>query len=295
MTHPAPRPLDTAVARALLELAAAKLESPRVLISMATGLGLMPERIRGAQALPLAELGSVPRCWRTSTLYSGRLGNTPVWLIEDATTDPADEVLSQPWEAGFPIWLAARAGASLLVHASAGAALPREREEQSALAAGELAVLRDHINFSGAQPLLGLGSSELGPLFPDLTQLYHLGLRSAALRHAEQLGWRAREAVAACTLGPSLETPSERAFLARAGADLSVQGLCSAVLPAAHAGLSALCLCVVTDAGDGGADVGALIAHAQRAAPRLEELLLGLAGELAAADKALRSEREVRR
>jgi purine-nucleoside phosphorylase len=141
----------------------------------------------------------------------------------------------------LPVWLAAAAGAQLLVHASAGSALPAQPEGAPFAAPGP-AVLRDHLNFSGSTPLLGLGESKLGPALPRplAPAPRRPARRGAGARGA--LGIPLAEAIAACTLGPALETPAERRMLARLGADVSVPNLATPLLAAGHAGLAVLAI-----------------------------------------------------
>jgi purine-nucleoside phosphorylase len=184
----------------------------------------------------------------------------------------------EPWVRGYPCWLAAAAGAPVCVHASAGLALARARHKP--IAEGSLALVSDHINMSGRTPLIGLGDSKLGPLFPDQSRLHLESLRKTALKRAKKLGVPAVEAVAACTSGPAVETPAERAFWAKAGADVAVQGLAVPMLACAHAGLAVLAVVCVTDGGEGIADVGAIVRRADAMAPALEDLVVALAPDL---------------
>jgi purine-nucleoside phosphorylase len=187
----------------------------------------------------------------------------------------------------MPVWLAAAAGALACVHTSAGSALGVQPPRVPCQG-----VLRDHVNFSGATPLLGLGESRLGPLFPDLSHLHHAGLRAAALERAEALGIPAWEAIAACTLGPALETRAERAMLAHLGADVSVPDLATPLLAAGHAGLAVLALVAVTDAHADGADVRSVLQAASVLQPALEDLLLALGPDLAETAARLAAESE---
>jgi purine-nucleoside phosphorylase len=231
--------------------------------------------------VPFAKIDGAPDAWRETTLYIGRLGELTVWLVDDApgaAEDGGHEEPGEPaWARGFPVWLAASAGASVIVHASAGYALPSAAQ----VAPGTLALVRDHVNVSGRTPLLALGSSDLGPLFPDTSQLHNAELREAALKLADSMGVKAVEAVVACVAGPCLETAAERAFWARAGADVAVQELQNPLIAAAHAGFAALAIVCVTDAGEGASDVKGIVTRADALAAALEDLLLGLSGAIA--------------
>jgi purine-nucleoside phosphorylase len=280
----APHPLDASVAAAGRALAARSIAEVDALLLLGTGLGLLPGALRGGTRLPLSRLEGVPAAWRGLVLHAGELGPARVLALEGAPGredegTSAPELDEAPWVRGWPCWLAASLGAGVLVSTSAGVALPAEGAPP--VAAGSLVVASDHMNLSGRSPLVGLGSSTLGPLFPDQSALHEASLRARALELAREKGIALSEAVVACTLGPALETPAERRFLARAGAQVAVQELADPLLAAAHAGLAALVLVCVVDAGEGSADLGALVRRADRLAPALEELVVGLGPDLA--------------
>jgi len=274
--------LDAAVLAAVADLGARGIPAPEVLFLMATGVGMVPIHMQGGVRLPLGKVAGVPPVWSQVLLHAGRIGDTSVWVIEDApglpehgSSIPLDEA---PWVRGFPCWLAAFAGAALCVHTSAGQALPAQ--DAVAIEPGTLALASDHINLSGRTPLLGLGDSKLGPLFPDQSRLHHAALRQTALALAPRLHVPVREAVVACTLGPALDTPAERRFWAFAGAQVAVQNLATPVLACAHSGLALLGIVAVTDDGDGPREMGTIVAAADKLAPAIEELLVELAPEL---------------
>jgi purine nucleoside phosphorylase len=264
--------LDEAVSRALVSLERRKLGAPAALYLLATGLGTLPSRLESAGRLPFSKVEGAPERWRDVVLHFGTLGGGAAWLVEHA---PADAGSGEPgWHSAFPVWLAAAAGASTLLHATAGAAL-----DPAQFPAGTLALVRDHWNASGATPLLGLGRSRLGAQFPDQTRVHDPELRRAAAEIARKLGLAAREAVAACTLGPALETPAERAWLARGGAHVSAQSLADVLVAAAHAGLGGLTIVAVVEDG-GELDLAKIAARSRALAPALDDLLVALAGEV---------------
>jgi len=273
--------LDAAVDRAMASLGSRETAEPQALFLLATGAATFAARLAGLERVPFARIDGAPAAWRETTLYTGRLGDLSVWLVDDApgaAEEGGHEEPGEPaWTRGFPVWLAAAAGASVMVHASAGFALPGEKK----VAPGSLAIVRDHVNFSGRTPLLALGASELGPLFPDTSQLHNTELREAALDLADKMGLKAVEAVAACVAGPCLETAAERTFWARAGADVAVQELQNPLIAAAHAGFAALAIVCVTDAGEGASDVKGIVTRSDALAAALEDLLAALSGEIA--------------
>jgi purine-nucleoside phosphorylase len=277
--------LDQAIERARGSLSARGVSRPAALFLLGTGAGTLPGRLARGGRVPLSKIDGAPAIWGEVLLHWGELHGLGVWIVEDAAEaaregDPA-------WASAFVVWLAAAAGASTLVHTSAGSGLDAE----GAPSLGAIALVSDHLNLSGSTPLAGLRESRLGPLFPDQTTLHDAVLRRAALARCRALGLAASEAIAACSLGPSIETPAERRFFARAGAQVSAQRLATPLIAAAHAGLGALALVVVTHVGDGALDVGQIAAASRSLAPALDDLLFELADDVQrAARAALESE-----
>lgn len=266
--------LDAAVFQAQAALEAKGVGAPTALFLSATGLGLLPARLAGGRRIPLANVPGVPECWQQGMLHWGDFNGLMVWMLED---EPADlEATAPAWAEAFPVWLAAAAGASALVHTSAGHGLAG----QSKAVLGSLALLSDHVNLSGTSVLVALGESRLGPIFPDQTQVHDVHLRRAAKAVALRMGLLAEECVAACTLGPSIDTPAERRWFSSCGAGVAVQRLAAPILAAAHAGLGSLCVVVVTDEGDGPLDIARVAATAGRIAPALDDFLWTLAADV---------------
>lgn len=249
--------------------------APRALFLLGTGVGVQPGRLEAGGRLPLEGAEGVPHAWREAVLHHGTFHGLPAWLLEDAPGAP--EVGDEPWAEPFPVWLAAAAGASTLIHTSAGCAL---EAGAGAPVVGSLALLSDHVNLSGSSPLVGLGDTRLGPLFPDQTQLHDHRLRATGLRLCERLGIAGVEAIAACAPGPALETPAERRWFARAGAQVSAQRLAPTLLAAAHAGLGTLAVVLVVSEGDGAVDIARVSAVATEMAPALDDFLWELAGDV---------------
>jgi len=261
--------------------------APDALFLLGTGVDLLGDRLRDPLDIDLGDLDETPAPWRNGVLHTGRLGELSVWLLDDVGNEPGGPEPHAPWLAGLPIWLAAVAGASVLVHTSAGCALTSPENGEPLAPVGGFGFLRDHINLSGTNPLVGLGASRLGPLFPDLSELHHIGLRHAALGRAEKLGLEGAEVVCACTPGPAIETPSERLLYARAGAEIAVQSLATPLLAAAHAGLATLAIVALTDDAEGPSELQKLVASASSIQPALQDLLVSVTEDVGSAARAL--------
>jgi purine-nucleoside phosphorylase len=112
---------------------------------------------------------------------------------------------------------------------------------------GEIMIIKDHINLTGQNPLLGRNLDEIGPRFPDMTRAYDKGLMEIAEHEAKKLGIRFNHGIYVGILGPSLETPAETRMLRLLGADAVGMSTVMEVIAAVHAGLRVLGLSVISN------------------------------------------------
>lgn len=82
-----------------------------------------------------------------------------------------------------------------------------------------LMIIKDHINFMGTNPLIGLNDDSLGERFPDMSEVYSKELRKIAYTSSEKLGIPVERGVYIALTGPSYETPAEVNMLRLLGAD----------------------------------------------------------------------------
>lgn len=83
------------------------------------------------------------------------------------------------------------------------------------LSPGDLMIIKDHINLSGTNPLIGVHPIE----FVDLTNAYDDGLRDKFKKIAKKKGLQLFEGVHLQTMGPTYETPAEVKFYRTIGVD----------------------------------------------------------------------------
>jgi purine-nucleoside phosphorylase len=174
----------------------------------------------------------------------------------------------------FPVRLAARLGARVLILTNASGALRPE------LPAGRLALVRDHLNLTGLNPLRGQLPPEWGPRFPDLTAAYDERLADLARRLAAEQGLTLPEAIYVGLLGPSYETPAEVRMLRALGGDLAGMSTVLEVIAARQMGLAVLCLSLVANPAAGLTTAPLsheeVLATAEAGAARLRQLLKAL-------------------
>ena len=234
MTTLAPHELDVSVSEAILELESMNFTSPEVFLLLGTGSDDLVQILQSPVEIALGALPTCPTAWKSSSLCAGELHGVRIWALTDAP-----ESDQRPWARAWPIWLARAAGAGTCLISAAGCALPLN--DGGALTEDFLFVA-DHISMDGPSPLHGLASSKLGPLFPDQGRVHDTSARVELIKEARRRGLSSAEGVLACAPGPALETPAEREYFARAGAEASAQDLGAVFHAMAHSGLGGVTL-----------------------------------------------------
>ena len=135
---------------------------------------------------------------------------------------------------------------------------------------GRFAVVADHLNLTGDNPLVGPNDSEWGPRFPDLTDAWDPALR-AILRHAAlDRGIDLREGVVAGLPG-SARTTAELDMLRMLGADMASAGFVAEAITGRHAGRRMAGLAVLYAGSDVSDHVTGLVSLLDFLVPALEE------------------------
>ncbi len=180
----------------------------------------------------------------------------------------------EPAQVVFPIRLAARLGARVLVMTNAAGGVRPDWP------AGTLAAVADHLNLTARNPLWGEPPDDWGARFPDLLDAYDGRLRALAHEHAERLGIALAQGVYAGLPGPSYETPAEVRMLRTLGADLVGMSTVHEVIAARHLGLRCLVLSLVANPGAGVTDAPLtheeVLETGRAAARRVQSLLAAL-------------------
>ena len=143
------------------------------------------------------------------------------------------------------------------------------------LASGEIALIRDHVNLMGDNPLRG--TSE----FLDLSQAYDLGLRHAAQAAAKRMGLRLPEVVYVGMAGPSFETPAEVRMLRMLGGDVAGMSTVPEVIMARRLGMQVLGVTVVANRAGAPATAEDVLGASRSRAAEVGDLLEAVAASLA--------------
>lgn len=112
---------------------------------------------------------------------------------------------------------------------------------------GALMAITDHINFTGANPLIGPNLSDFGPRFPDMSSAYTPEYRKLLHEVATREGIEIVEGVYTAISGPNYLSKAELSVLIRIGSDAVGMSTVPEVTVAAHCGMKVLGISCVTD------------------------------------------------
>jgi purine-nucleoside phosphorylase len=236
-----------------------------------TGLGELASLLASATHTPYGHIPHFP----TATVESHR------GILVGGTLEKVPMVICQgrfhlyegysPQEVAFPIRVLQALGVDHLIVTNAAGGLDLD------YAAGDLMLIRDHINLTGANPLVGPNFDAWGVRFPDMVSAYAPEWRRAVGRQAARQGIRLHEGIYAGLKGPSLETPAETRYLRTIGADAVGFSTIMEVIAAVHAGMRVLGISTITNINDPDAPQPAtleeIISVAEGAAPALEKVV----------------------
>lgn len=218
---------------------------PELGIVLGSGLGGLADELADPVAIPFEELPGWPAATAPGhhgRLLLGRLAGRPVVMLQGRLhlyegNDPGLVVQ--------PVLLFQRLGARTLILTNAAGGL------DPSFGPGTLMVIRDHLNMTGRNPLIGPNADELGPRFPDMTDAWSPRLRTALHVAGEAEGVEMAEGIYLALTGPSYETPAEVRLYAGFGAHAIGMSTVLECIAARWAGMEVCGVSLITNAGAG--------------------------------------------
>lgn len=144
-------------------------------------------------------------------------------------------------DVAFPVWLMHAVGIDVLITTNAAGAI------NETYRVGSFCCMKDHINFTGRNPLVGVEQSRMAERFVPMLDAYDPALRTMLLNLATQLEVEVSEGVYLGLLGPSFETPAEIAMFASWGADTVAMSVVEEVIAARHVGMRVVGLSLISN------------------------------------------------
>ncbi len=216
-------------------------EQPEVGLVLGSGLGGMAEEIENPVILNYHEIPNFPvsrveghlgrlvvgkLCGKVVCAMQGRFHYYEGYPIADVT---------------FGVRTMKKLGINKLIITNAAGGVNKKFEP------GDLMIITDHINNSGANPLIGENIEEFGSRFPDLSYAYDSEYIELAEKVAKRLKSSIKKGIYCGNTGPSYETPAEIRMMRKWGADAVGMSTVPEVIAAAHAGMRILGISCITN------------------------------------------------
>ena len=250
----------------------------KVGIILGTGLGGLVNEIKASHVIPYEEIPDFPVSTvegHSGRLIFGTLSGTEVVAMQGRFHYYEGYDMKQ---CTFPVRVMKALGVDTLIISNASGGVNPDYE------IGELMLLNDHINLFPTNPLIGHNYKELGPRFPDMSDVYDEALRNRAKSIAAANGIKVSEGVYLGLSGPCLETPAEYRMVRILGADAVGMSTVPEAIVARHGGMRVFAISIITDLGVPGRIVKVthedVIAVASRQEPKMTLIMKELVGGL---------------
>ena len=253
-------------------------EKPEIALVLGSGLGSLADEIKDPVIIPYRDIpgyavSTAPG--HAGRLVIGKFSGRQVVVMQGRLHcydgHPLDRVV-------FPVRVFRVLGVEKIILTNAAGGV------NTSYTPGDFMIIKDHINLSGRNPLIGPNCDELGPRFPDMSHVYDPALRETARKAGAKLGLKLQEGVYTWLLGPSYETPAEIRMVRTMGGDAVGMSTVPEAIAAAHCGLKTLGISCITNMAAGilnqpisGDEV---IEISERRRPEFSALIRGIVGEI---------------
>jgi purine-nucleoside phosphorylase len=278
------QPWTQQLGRAVSAVRTMQQAQPAVALVLGSGLGGLADTLEDKTVIPYSQIEGMPRSTvpgHSGALVLGRRGALRVAAMQGRVHlyeghAPERVVL------GVRLMIALGARVVILTNAAGGI--------HDDLDPGELMLIRDQLNLTGHNPLVGSNDDAVGPRFPSMNDAYDPALRELTQRVAHAHGGTLHSGVYAGLLGPSYETPAEIRMLRTLGADAVGMSTVLETIAARHMGARCLGISCITNRAAGLAANAPthdeVQATAEAARTRFVALMAGVLDALAAEQRA---------
>ena len=112
---------------------------------------------------------------------------------------------------------------------------------------GDIVLIKDHINFTGNNPLIGIHHDEFGERFPNMNDVYDAEYRKKIISISKKMNIKIREGIYFAVSGPSYETPAEVKAFRKLGGDIVGMSVVYEAIAAVQSGIKVIGLAYVSN------------------------------------------------
>lgn len=210
-------------------------------IVLGTGLGALADEMSERTVIPYGEIPHFPCStvkFHAGRLVTGKLEGKRLFAMQGRFHGYEGYAMRQ---ITLPVRVMHELGIRRIILTNAAGGIRPQ------LTPGSIAVIRDHINLMGDNPLIGPYDPFLGERFPDMSEPYDAALRALAGRIAAAQGITLHETIFGAIIGPAYETEAETRMFQILGIDTIGMSVIPETLVARQLGMEVLGLTAITD------------------------------------------------
>lgn len=233
--------LSTRIQNAVDHIRSRTSAEPSIGLILGSGLGDFADTLENRQVIPFTDIPDFPAATvpgHTGAFVFGEKHGKSVVCLQGRLHYYEGHPMPL---LTLPVRIMQRLGVQTLILTNAAGGVNKDYRP------GDLMLITDHINYSGMNPLIGVNDPELGPRFPDVTDLYCSGLRLKVKLAAVEAGIGLRQGVYMMFSGPNYETPAEIRMARILGADAVGMSTVPEALVAAQCGIECIGISCITN------------------------------------------------
>lgn len=214
---------------------------PEIAVVLGSGLGDFAENVENKIIVPYGEIPNFPRSTvqgHKGQFVFGQMQGKNVCVMQGRVHYYEGYPM---YEVVFPEYVMAALGVKTLILTNAVGSMNEN------IPINSLVCIKDHINFTGYNPLIGSHYSYIGKRFFSLNNLYDKDLRALAKNIAEEQSISLYEGVFVQTTGPSYESPAEIRAFKTMGGDTCGMSTAIEAIAGLHAGMRVLAISNVSN------------------------------------------------
>ncbi len=214
---------------------------PKVALVLGSGLGHFAETVDIVGEIPYHEIEGFPVstvAGHNGRFLFGYIENVPVVMMQGRVHYYEGYTMQ---DVVLPIRLMKLMGAEILFLTNASGGVNKS------FSVGDFMLIKDQISSFVPSPLIGANLDELGPRFPDMSEIYNKDLQTIIKQTAQAEGIELQEGVYLQFTGPNYESPAEVQLASKLGADAVGMSTACEAIAANHMGMKICGISCVTN------------------------------------------------
>lgn len=214
---------------------------PKVALVLGSGLGDFAKTVESVAEIPYSEIEGFPVstvAGHDGRFIFGYIGEVPVVMMKGRVHYYEGYSMQ---DVVLPIRLMGLLGAEILFLTNASGGVNKT------FSAGDFMLITDQISSFVPSPLIGANMEDLGPRFPDMSEIYNKDLQDIIRETAKEENIPLQEGVYLQFTGPNYESPAEVRMAGMLGADAVGMSTTCEAIAANHMGMKICGISCITN------------------------------------------------